>query len=156
MSDQAREGKCMAIADVRKDLEAIRAYAQAGDLPQVVHTVEQALHALDEPQLLTTTAAAALLGVRSVNTLKLLVRRSGLRYETHGNRMMIPLTTLEQLQESAAVRGIRASDQAHDTISELGTDQSLTKEELDILEQSRPGRLPWKPSPASAMRDEEV
>ena len=134
----------MAIADMRKDLEAIRAYAEAGDLSHVVKTVEQALHALDMPDLLTTTEAATLLGIRSVNTLKLLVRRSGLPYEAHGNRMMIPLATLEDLQHSALVRGIRASDHAHDATNELGTEGGLTQSEMDALEQSRPGRLPWK------------
>ncbi|HUY78437.1 MAG TPA: helix-turn-helix domain-containing protein [Ktedonobacterales bacterium] len=144
----------MAIADVRKDLEAIRAYAKAGDLSHVVQTVEQALHTLDAPRLLTTTEAAALLGVRSVNTLKLLIRRSGLPYETHGNRMMIPMSTLEQLQDSAMVRGIRASDRAHDATSELGTESGLTQVELDTLEQSRPGRLPWKANGDSDVRPE--
>ena len=146
----------MAIADVRKDLEAIREYAQAGDLSHVVQTVEQALHALDAPRLLTTTDAAAVLGVRSVNTLKLLVRRSGLPYETHGNRMMIPLSTLEQLQDSATVRGIRASDQAHDATSELGIEDGLTQAEMDALEQARPGRLPWKTNASSDVRNEEL
>ena len=144
----------MAIADVRKDLEAIRAYAEAGDLSHVVQTVEQALYALDAPRLLTTTEAATLLGVRSVNTLKLLVRRSGLPYEAHGNRMMIPMSTLEQLQDSATVRGIRASDQAHDATSELGTEDGLTQAELDALEQARPGHLPWKTKTGRDMGNE--
>ena len=68
----------MTINDMRRELEAIQASAKAGDLEGVVQTVGRALHALDESRLLTTTEAADLLGIRSVNTLKLLVRRLGI------------------------------------------------------------------------------
>jgi hypothetical protein len=145
----------MSIKDLRKELEEIRAYAREGDLAQVVHTVDRALHTLAGDQLATTTEAAQLLGIRSVNTLKLLVRRSGIRYELHGNRMMIPLAELERIQDSPEVRGIRASDRAHDAAEDLGAPQGLTPAQMEELQAARPGRLPWEPSPPPApSRDE--
>ncbi len=134
----------MSIRDLRKDLEAIRTSAQQGDLAQVVHKVDQALTALDSAQLLTTTQAAQLLGIRSVNTLKLIVRRSGIAFTMHGTRMMIPLAELERLQNSPEVRGIRASDRAHDAAEGPGQEHDLTPEQLEDLEAARPGQLPWE------------
>jgi helix-turn-helix protein len=139
----------MGVSELRKDLEEIRASARAGHLDQIVQTVDRALRALDRSRLLTTTEAAELLGIRSVNTLKMLVRQSGAPYELHGNRMMIPVSTLEELQQSQAVRGIRASDRAHD---ELGSGMSgaMTAEELRELSASRPGQLPWRQAKTDA------
>lgn len=136
----------MSITDLRKELEDIRASAQAGDLDQVAERVAHALRALDGARLLTTSEAAELLGIRSVNTLKLLVRRAGLPYELRGNRMMIPIATVERLQEDADVRGIRASDQAHDAASNLGTHEGLTDRQMRELTETRPGHLPWQPA----------
>jgi hypothetical protein len=134
----------MSISDLRQELEEIRASAQRGDHDQVIQKVDEALRTLDGGQLLTTTQAAALLGIRSVNTLKLLVRRMGLRHEMHGNRMMIPLAELEGIQDSSEVRGIRASDRAHDAIDAHESDQGLTPDQLEDLEAARPGRVPWE------------
>lgn len=134
----------MTINDMRRDLEAIQASARAGDLEGVVQTVDRALQALDESRLLTTTEAADLLGIRSVNTLKLLVRRLGIPYTRHGSRMMLYLSDVEQLQHCIEVEGIRASDRAHDASgSKLGGD-SLSQEELDDLSRARPGKPPWQ------------
>lgn len=87
----------MSISDVRRNLNAIKASAEAGQFDQVVERVNNALQSLDDQRLLTTTEAAALLGIRSVNTLKLLVRRLGLPYVRHGNRMMLALDDVERL-----------------------------------------------------------
>ena len=57
--------------------------------------------------------------------------------------MMIPVSSLELLQQGAALRGIRASDRAHDASADLGG-EGLTEEELRDLEAARPGRLPWQ------------
>ena len=137
----------MSITDLRKELEEIRTHAQEGDLAQVVQKVDRALHALDSGQMVTTTQAAHLLGIRSVNTLKLLVRRSGLPYEMHGNRMMVSVAVLERLQESPEVGAIRASDRAHDASEALGSMRRLTAAQLDDLEAGRPGQLPWDAQP---------
>lgn len=136
----------MSVIDLRKDLEHIRASAQAGDLNEVIQAVDHALQALDGSRLLTTTEAAALLGIRSVNTLKALVIRNGIPYERRGNRMMLPVAEVERLRESPLMRGLRASEALHDTIADLGsTDgEGLAAEEMQDLESTRPGRLPWK------------
>ncbi len=130
--------------DVRGDLEAIKSSAEAGNLEEVVQRVNHALRALDENPLLTTTEAARLLDIRSVNTLKLLVRRLGVPHQKRGNRMMLPLSALEDLQQHQLVRGIRASDQAHDATDALGSSTGLTQEQMDALAAERPGTTPWQ------------
>lgn len=138
--------QAMSILRLRKDIEAIRASAQSGDLSQVVERAEHALNMLDGVRLLTTTEAAELLDMRSVNTLKLLIRRLGVPYQMHGNRMMIPLAELERLQHDEHVRSIRASDRAHEAIEELGQSSEMSAEELEDLAQGRPGQLAWDSS----------
>lgn len=136
----------MSVSDLRKDLEEIRTSVESGDLPRIARVVNHALRTLDNSHLLTTTEAAELLGIRSVNTLKLLVRQADLPHVMHGNRMMIPVSTVEQLQGSASVRGIRASDQAFDSVEALSGEQGergLTDQRFRDLAASRPGQLPW-------------
>ena len=133
----------MTINDMRRELEAIQASAKAGDLEGVVQTVDRALHTLEESRLLTTSEAADLLGIRSVNTLKLLVHRLDIPYARHGSRMMIRLADVEQMQHRVEVSGIRASDQAHDESGILGGD-GLSQEQLEDLSHARPGALPWQ------------
>lgn len=133
----------MSIRVLRQDLEAIREHAQAGELDGVVDTVDHALSTLDANRLMTTSEAAALLGIRSVNTLKLLARRHNLPYQMHGNRMMIPISALERLQDSADVRGIHASEAAHDDTADLGDEHGLDAGELEDLAAQRRGELPW-------------
>lgn len=134
----------MRAGDLRKALEEILRLARAGESERVIGTAQATLHALEGEPLLTTTEAAALLGIRSRNTVKALVRRLGLRYERNGNRMMIPLAELERVRESAEVRGIRASDAAHEAMVGLATDEPLSADELDALDAGRPGRTPWQ------------
>ena len=138
----------MSISDVRKELEEIQLSAEAGNLDQVKERVSRALHTLDEHRLLTTTEAAKYLNIRSVNTLKLLVRQMGIPYERHGNRMMISLHDVEQLQQSQVSEGLRASDQAHDASALLGV-EPMSQVELDALSAERPGRAPWQNTPDS-------
>lgn len=140
----------MSVTDLRKDLEHIRASAQAGDVNEVVQAVDRALLSLDGSRLLTTTEAAELLGIRSVNTLKALVTRYGIPYERHGNRMMLPLAEVERLRESPLMRGLRASDRAHDAIAALGPVGGLTDQQLRDLSAARPGRLPWQAAKTDA------
>ena|SRR5579864_5098799 len=133
----------MSITELREDLEELRAYVRAGNTEAAERKIEQALKELDGTRLLTTTEAASLLNIRSVNTLKLLCRRGDISYVTHGNRMMIPLSEIERVQESEAVRGIRASDQMHDATDGLGSPDGLSAAQMDDLEAARPGRIPW-------------
>lgn len=137
----------MSISDLREDLKELRIYVQTGDTQAAERKIEQTLRGLDATRLLTTTEAASLLGIRSVNTLKLLCRRGDINYVTHGNRMMIPLSEVERIQESPQVRGLRVSDHMHDATAGFGTPDGLTPEQMETLEEARPGRLPWEEQP---------
>ncbi len=132
----------MTITTLREELKQLRTYVLDGDRGRALAAIDQVLEVVQPDQLLTTTQAAELLGIGSVNTLKLLVRREGLAYETHGNRMMIPLRELERLQGTAIVRGIQESDRAHNATAYL--DGELSPSELETLEADRPGTLPWE------------
>ncbi len=100
--------------------------------------------ALDRDRLLTTRQAADLLGIRSVNTLKLLLRREQVPTIRRGNRTMVALGEVERLQDSERVRGIRASDAAHDATTGLGIPDGLSAAQLEDLEVARPDRPPWQ------------
>ena len=94
-------------------------------------------------QLLTATEAARALGIRSVNTLKVLLRTEAVATVSHGNRTMIPLAEVERLRDGLRVRQVQRLDRLHDEIDELGAPDGLSDAELDDLETGRPGRLPW-------------
>jgi excisionase family DNA binding protein len=137
----------MSITELRAELEEARAHIaqiEGSQAKKALDKLDRALKDLAPGRLLTTTEAAELLGIGSVNTLKLLVRHHGINYELHGNRMMIPLSDLEQLQKSSIVRGIRASDRMHNATKDLGAIDGLTPEQMEDLEASRPGRVPWE------------
>jgi hypothetical protein len=142
---QARdvEVQLMTISELKHTLQEARARAEQGHADEAAQLIEQALRGLEET-LLTTTQAKEWLGIGSVNTLKLLVRRAGLRTEMHGNRMMIPLSELTRLQGSDELRGIYASDRLHAAAAGLGSEEGLTHDELERLDASRPGTLPWR------------
>ncbi len=132
----------MTMTTLRDELRQARAYVVDGERDKALDALDRALEDVQPDRILTTTEAAALLGIRSVNTVKALVRREGLAYERHGNRMMIPLRELERIQGSAMVRGIQESDRAHDA-ADWGGD-GLTPEQLEDLERARPGIAPWE------------
>ncbi len=134
------------LSDARAEVRAARDLAAARGEADLVQRLDHVLLALDPESLLTTTQAAEFLGIRSLNTLKVLVRVEGLRTVQHGNRMMIPLTELERVQHGARVRGLRASDRIHAEATDLGTQDGLTSDELTVLEMGRPGHLPWEGS----------
>ncbi len=143
------------VPTMRNALEAILHQAQEGDVDGVIQTTQQTLQSLEENQLLTTREAARLLGIRSINTLKGLVIRNAIPYQRVGNRMMLPLAEVERLRESPVMRGLRASEAAHDTLDELGPEGGMTAEEMQDLEATRPGRLPWRTEPAQSRPQEE-
>ncbi len=140
----------MTITALRHELQQVRAYVANGERDKALDALDRALEDVRPDRLLTTTEAAELLGIRSVNTVKALVRRAGLAYERRGNRMLIPLRELGRIQDSALVRGIQESDRAHDA-ADWGGD-GLTAEQLEDLESARPGTLPWErpATPSSA------
>ena len=145
----------MSLPTMRHALEAIMHQAQEGDLDGVIQTARQTMRSLEEDQLLTTREAAQLLGIRSINTLKGLVIRNGIPYQRVGNRMMLLLSEVERLSESPVMRGLRASEAAHDILSELGSAEGMTAEEMQDLEATRPGRLPWQTEALQPLSQDE-
>lgn len=137
----------MTLQAVRHDLEQLRAYIEAGQTERALATIDHALQALEPDRLLTTTEAARALNIRSLNTLKGIVRTERVRTVRRGNRTMIPLDEIERLQTSERVRRVRLLDRLHDEIDGLGGTEGLSDEELADLAAETPGRLPWAEAP---------
>lgn len=133
----------MTIAELRAELVQARERILHGDREGALDALDQALRDLDAGRLLTTTEAASFLGIRSVNTLKLLLLTEQIRTVRRGNRTLIPLAEIERLRCGERVRGVRTADQLHDASEALGR-ESLTPTELEVLEAGRPGTLPWE------------
>jgi hypothetical protein len=134
----------MTIQGLRESLEQIRSYVEAGATDKALNKIAATLRELDKERLLTTTEAAELLGIRSVNTLKLLLRLEQVPTVRRGNRTMIALGELEKVRHNERVRGLRASDLAHDATEDLGVPGGLSPAQLEELEAARPGALPWQ------------
>jgi hypothetical protein len=110
---------------------------------------DEALEVLDEltrlwqpDQTVTTREAADFLGIRSINTLKALLKAKGIRTVMNGNRIMVPMDALLALKKSREVARLRASDTAHDT--GFDDDRPMSQAEMDALHDTRPGTLPWQ------------
>jgi len=131
----------MVMSELREQLISTRQLIKEGRPDKALESIERALEELNTP-LLTTTQAKDLLGLGSVNTLKMLVRKAGLQVQMHGNRMMISRSELEKLENSSLLRGLHASDRLHEESAELGVPDGLTEDQLQELEELRPGSLP--------------
>jgi len=140
----------MGIGNLREELMSARQQIEEGRPEKALERIDRVLEELNTP-LLTTTQAKDWLGLGSVNTLKMLVRKTGVQIEMHGNRMMIPRSALENLQDSPLLRAIHAADRLHERSAELGAPDGLSERQLQELEDARPGSLPWstKSSPAA-------
>lgn len=131
------------VADLRKQLDAIIALQRRGETAQALAVAEQARAALADDPLLTTGEAAALLGVRSVNTVKSMARGGDLPFERRGNRMLIRHSAVERAMETEATRRLRRIEAAHAETAVLGHEGSLTEADHDDLDADA-GQLPWR------------
>ena len=57
--------------------------------------------------------------------------------------MLIPLAEIERLEDDERVRVMQAIGHGHEEIADLGRDSGMTPEELRLLDEGRPGRLPF-------------
>jgi excisionase family DNA binding protein len=131
---------------IRERVSRARAQAASRHEDEIVRELDEALAGLDGGEtLLTTTEAAALLGIRSVNTVKALVHAGRISARRVGTHYRIPLTEVARLQEDDTVRGLRATSAAHARLdAALGESIPLDEEDLRGLAEARPGTLPWK------------
>ena len=132
------------IETLRTELERARQAARAGGLATVLQELDHAVASLDADQLLTTTEAARLLGIRAPNTLLAWCRTGYITGVKRGGRTMISLAEIERIKDGNPVHAIRAADQLHDRAAELGSDEGLSDEEMEQFHLARPGSLPWE------------
>jgi excisionase family DNA binding protein len=123
------------------DLLATLADARA---KEAVGRIRAALCEADQEEYLTTAEAARALGIRSVNTIKFWVKTGYLRGKRIGGRILIPRTEIDRLEEDERVRMMRVIGHVHEESASLGRDSGMTSEELHLLDEGRPGTLPWK------------
>jgi hypothetical protein len=118
---------------------------EASSPAQEASATSQSLSSQENEYYLDQTQAARWLGIISEEVLRLVVYGEGLRYKFKGDRMWIPISELERIEYSTAVRDIQESDRSHNKVAALvGEDRPLTQEEMDMISAARPGQLPWK------------
>lgn len=105
--------------------------------------LKQALCEADARGLLTTAEAAAVLGIRSINTVKRWVKTGYLQGVQRNGRTMIPVSEIARIRDDDRVRELRAASKLHQEIVDFGGD-GLTDDELRALTATRPGRPPWR------------
>lgn len=137
----------MGITDLREELVRLRDYIREGQTERALARVEAALRAVDGDRLLTMPEAAEWLGIRSPKIASLLLRAEQVPTIRENGEVFVTLANLERIRDSERVRGIRLSDKMHDETEELGGPEGLSEEEIDLIESTRSGRLPWQIPP---------
>ncbi len=135
----------LTVETVLDTIDQLVAENRTGEIPAVVARARVEL--LDDDALVTTTQAAKLLGIGSINTVKAMVRGGEIAEARRvGNRTMIPLREIKRLQGTPLVRDLQAIATALSAGTALGEDEEtpMAQEQLDILEEGRPGTPPWR------------
>lgn len=114
------------------------------DTPRARAVLERVQEVLAPDHLLTTREAADFLGIRSVNTLKALLRAERVPTVKVGTHTRIARRDLERVLDSHRVRAMQHADSAWDQVDEAIGGDALTQEEMDMLARSRPSRSPWQ------------
>ncbi|MGH2343802.1 MAG: hypothetical protein ACRDG4_01150 [Chloroflexota bacterium] len=130
------------IAEVRDELREARRLAESGDMAGVLRTLDRALTELSDRRLLTMEEAAEMLGVKSHEALAPIMHGNGVPLEWRADRPVVALSDVERVAGSEWVLRMQELDRLHDLSSDLG--REMTQEEMDALEEGRPGQLPWK------------
>ncbi|GEM_PF-5723177 len=130
-------------AAIEHTLDEADAAARSADLDTVKAKLGQ-LRALVGPEhLLTTGEAAALLGIRSVNTVKALARAGKLPFrQDPGKQMRLPLVGVMDFKATRDFRRLAASERIHDETAGIGGD-AIPPDALDDMAPS-PGSMPWQ------------
>ena len=129
---------------MRDRLARARARAAMGQDRELLRLLDELLEIFTGEVMLTTTDAAKLLGIRSVNTIKALIHAGRIDARKVGSHYRIPLVEIVRLSEDRTIQGLQASSRLHATLEPLGPREELTDEELRILSTSQPGVNPWK------------
>lgn len=146
------EDKRMALAGLRQELRSVRAEAAQANNAVVVEKLDRILDGLDDEVLVTTTEAAALLGIGSANTIKAMVHAGRIQARKVGTHYRIPLAEVERLRGDATIRGLQGSSRVHAEVAALGATSAMTDDELQDLDDARPGTLPWEQHPTDYRR----
>ncbi len=117
--------------------------------------IRATLSEADREEFLTTMEAAHALGIRSVNTIKLWVKTGYLHGKKIGGRTLIPWSEIERLEQDGRVITLRTIGRLHQESSDLGRDDGMTAAELRMLDDDRPGTLPWKKVKQSVSDEQE-
>lgn len=125
--------------EVRSVLKRARQAAAEGDAGEVLSGLDAALAMLRPDPLLTTVAAAAVIGIQAEEIVKGWCRQGKLRCERDGDTLLIPLSEAERFRETREAAAMRWSDAVHDATAMLGSDGPMTEEELAVLSESRRG-----------------
>lgn len=113
------------------------------DTPQAHAVLERVRAELAPDHLLTTREAADFLGIRSINTLKALIRAEQVPTVKVGTHTRIARRELERMLESHRTQAIQQIDKAWDQVDDDFGCAGMTQDEMDALNRSRPGTLPW-------------
>jgi len=116
------------------------------DSPEAHAVVERLRDELDPDRLLTTREAADLLGVRSVNTLKALLRVEQVPTVKVGTHTRIARQDVDRLRQSRRTTAMQESDRHRDEVDTAFGSEGLTQEEVEALSESRPGPMAWHDS----------
>lgn len=121
------------LAAVRERVVEARARAEQHQDNELLKLLDDALQALSDEALLTTTEVAQLLGIRSVNTIKAFIRAGRIDAQKVGSHYRISLREVERLSRDSTIQGLHASNRFHSDLDAMGLGAELTSEELQAL-----------------------
>jgi excisionase family DNA binding protein len=114
------------------------------DTPQAQAVFARLQEELAPDHLFTTREAADFLGIRSVNTLKALLRTANIPTVKVGTHTRVARRELDRLRQDRRTRALQEADARWDEIDAAFGTEGLTQAEMDGLSESRPGTLPWQ------------